>query len=80
VYEVFHLAYIAHYDWERYWNGGQALKESAMNTVFFHCFAVQPRRFTTVLTYALTCLPFDYDLSSPLQKQQTVAFQSYHEV
>jgi len=50
-----------------------------MNTVFFHCFAVQPCRFTTVLTYALTCLPFDYDLPSSLQKQQVVAFQSYHE-
>jgi hypothetical protein len=78
--EVYHLGYIADYDWGRYWHGdlGKALKEPSMNTIFFHCFAVQLCKTTTVLTYALTCLPFDYDLSSSPQKQPVVAFQSYH--
>jgi hypothetical protein len=59
---------------------GQTLKEPVMNAMFLYYFAFQQGGTTTILTYALTCLPFDYDLSSSLQKQQLVAFQSYHEV
>ena len=68
--EVLHLASIAAYDWKQYWHGelGNALKEPAMNAIFFDHFTIQPSEMATVLPYALTCLPFDYDLSSPLQK------------
>jgi hypothetical protein len=55
--EVTHLAYIATYDWGRYrLDLGSTLKELPMNAIFFHCFALQPGRTTTVLTYAFTCL------------------------
>ena len=79
--EVLHLASIAAYDWKQYWGGelGKALKEHAMNAIFLYQLSVQPSEMTTVLQYALTCLPFDYDLSSPLQKQAAVAFQTHHE-
>ena len=67
-FEVLHLASIAAYDWKRYWSGelGKSLEERAMNTIFLDQFTVQPSEMTTVLPYALTCLPFDSDLSSSL--------------
>jgi hypothetical protein len=69
--EVLHLASIAAYDWKQYWQGGlgKSLNERIMNVISLSHFAVQPTETTTVLPYALTCLPIAYDLSSSLQKQ-----------
>ena len=57
--EVTHLAHIVSRDWQRFWNGsfGRTLKEPSMNAIFFHDFVFQTGNTTTVLTYALTCLP-----------------------
>src|SRR6267154_2146851 len=71
--EVTHLACVAAGDWQRFWNGefGSTLKEPSMNATFFHLFALVTSRVgsITVLMYALTCLPFDYDLSWSLWVQ-----------
>ena len=60
--EVAHLAHIASRDWQLFWNGklGGTLKEPLMYGTFFQsfsAFAFETGSTTTVLTYALTCLP-----------------------
>jgi hypothetical protein len=57
--EVTHLVHLASRDWQQLWNGkfGSSLKEPSTNAMFFHDFIFQTSSTTTVLTYALTCLP-----------------------
>jgi hypothetical protein len=58
--EIMHIRNIASWDWETLWLGpyGNALKEDAANSVFFHPFIVQVPRDEniTVQLCALICI------------------------
>lgn len=48
--EVIHVAYVAAYQWGRYWCGDLGIKVSSINSIFLHSFALQPGDTTKVLT------------------------------